>query len=331
MSAGRRRPEGWLGAGLRWLTLVIAVPAAVMCLAPLAAPWWWYGELASQGALHGALLLLPALVAWRHRAVVSGLLLAGLLTGLWPTLRHAWDERLPAPAPGAPVVRIASANLFAFNPSRDRAAEALRGMAVDAKVLIEFIPGRGDEARFADPAFPHRALAMYPKRKDGILVLSRRPLAEVRVVDDGTVPFADVTLELDGGARLRLLACHPMAPYHAFSRADWRDRQWAAIAAEAARRPGPVLVIGDLNGSPQAWRWEALETTGLRRGGGREPATWPAWLGYCGVAIDHALGRDVAMAAPEPFIIPGSDHRGIIATVAVPGPDQPSAGSPKPK
>lgn len=325
---------GALGGGMRWLALLIGALMGIVCITSLTAPWWWYGELARHGSLHAALLLLPALIAWRRRRVVAGLLGACLLAGLLPALRHAWDERLPAPSRAAPAgatLRIASVNLFAFNPVREAAAEALRGLPVDVKVLVEVCPRRGDLDRFADPAFPHRAWAPYAKRNDGVWLLSRRPLGEVRMVDDGTVPYIDATIAAENGVHLRLLACHPMAPYHGFSRAEWRDRQWAGLAAEAAIRPGPVLVIGDLNGSPLAWRWEALESTGLRRGAGREPSTWPAGLGEYGIAIDHALGRDLAMAAPLAFPIPGSDHRGILATVVLPIPDQPSTGTPNPK
>lgn len=47
------------------------------------------------------------------------------------------------------------------------------------------------------------------------------------------------------------------------------------------------------------------------------PATWPAWLGPFGLAIDHVLVRDVALGRMRSVNLPGSDHRGVIAAAQV--------------
>jgi endonuclease/exonuclease/phosphatase (EEP) superfamily protein YafD len=65
--------------------------------------------------------------------------------------------------------------------------------------------------------------------------------------------------------------------------------------------------------------------TGLRRAPGPAPATWPAALGPCGIAIDHVLVRGAALSPVTAFTVPGSDHRGLRATVSIGDHGRPAA------
>lgn len=306
--AGRfRRTE----AVLRWLALLPALPAAAVCLAGLAAPWWWYGELACHWSLHTALLLVPALAAWRHRSWVCGALLAVLLAGLWPSLRHAWEPRLPAPAASAAVLRVASGNIYGKSVRHAEAIASFAACGADLVALVEIYPSE----RWLCSTWPHQAWAPNPRNGDAIALLSRHPLAEVRIHERGPVPFLEALVRHPAGD-LRVLACHPTAPHHRRLE-GWRDQGWQAIAAVAMEMPGPLLVMGDLNGSPCTPSWAVLTTAGLQPVAGRLPATWPSMLGPWGIPIDHVLGRGVLVRSDGAVDIPGSDHRGVLASVAI--------------
>lgn len=306
--AGRfRRTE----AVLRWLSLLPALPAAAWCLAGLAAPWWWYGELACHWNLHAIVLLLPALVAWRWRPWVAAPLLAVLLGGLWPSLQHAWEPRLARPAPGATSLRVGAGNLYGHSGRHAEAIAGYTARGLDLVVLVEILPGE----RWLCHDWPHQAWAPNQRNGDAIALLSRHPLEGVVVHDDGTTPFIEALVHHPAGD-LRVLACHPTAPYHV-RLAGWRDRGWRSIAAAVAAHEGPVIVMGDLNGSPCTPSWEIFSRAGLQPVAGRLPATWPSRFGPWGIPIDHVLGRGVQVRSDGVVDIPGSDHRGVLASVAI--------------
>jgi endonuclease/exonuclease/phosphatase (EEP) superfamily protein YafD len=306
--AGRfRRTE----AVLRWLSLLPALPAAAVCLAGLAAPCRWYGELACHWNLHAVLLLLPALAAWRWRPWVAGPLLAVLLGGLWPSLQHAWEPRLAPPAPGAACLRVGAGNLYGHSGRHAEAIAGYTARGLDLVVLVEILPGN----RWLCHDWPHQAWAPNPRNGDAIALLSRHPLDEISIHDDISPPFIAARVRHPSGD-LRVLACHPTAPHHR-GRIGWRDRGWQAIAAAATASRGPLLVMGDLNGSPCTPSWSIFSNAGLLPMAGRLPATWPSALGPWGIPIDHVLGRGVQVRSDGAVDIPGSDHRGVLASVAI--------------
>ena len=86
---------------------------------------------------------------------------------------------------------------------------------------------------------------------------------------------------------------------------------------------GAVIVAGDLNSTIDTRPFRALLRNGYRdaaeqSGAGIKP-TFPAdWRLPPFVAIDHVLTRGCTATSLRTIKIPGSDHRGLVATVMIP-------------
>nr|MBA3938336.1 endonuclease/exonuclease/phosphatase family protein [Planctomycetota bacterium] len=214
-------------------------------------------------------------------------------------------------------------NLLCFNKQRRSTLAALAASGAQVAVLIEVLPS--DEATLrGDPRWPHQSWHHDPDW-NGSAILSTHPLDQVAVVDPRHAALVTATLTI-AGRPLLLIAVHPFAPE---SSAHTRERnaQCARLARMVASDPRPVVVAGDFNltvGNP-AWH-DLRRDAGLLRCRGAAPATYPAWLGSLGIAIDHVLVRGLALRSLAAVHLPGSDHRGVLAEVVVPAERNPGLG-----
>ena len=297
-----------------WLALG---PVAVIVIGSTAV-LWWPGELMVHWTLHASLCLVPAVaVLARQRRWAGGLLLA-MLVGAAPWVRAGYGPRA-VPAPGAAAVRIevATANLYDFNTDRLAAYDGVFAQGGDLIGLAEVQPGRDRARMLVDRRWPFQVVSGPPSILH-VALLSRYPLIDTRLHDLDGVGLIETTLVLDGGRRVSVVVAHPSSPTTPAA-ARRRNRQYGEIARLLAARHGPVVVLGDFNCTVAAPAWSGfLELTGLRRAAGTEPATWPSFLGRCGIGIDHVLVRDAGVEGEAAFAIPGSDHRGLKAVVVVP-------------
>ena len=78
------------------------------------------------------------------------------------------------------------------------------------------------------------------------------------------------------------------------------------------------MVVGDLN--TVSWdraMWRLCSSSGLRVGTVPHEPTFPSVLGLALIPIDHVLvSPGAAVVRSSTFVIPGSDHRGLIADIA---------------
>jgi endonuclease/exonuclease/phosphatase (EEP) superfamily protein YafD len=307
------RLRGWRLA-VAWIALGPAAVVVVGCTAAL----WWPGELMVHWTLHASLCLVPAVAALaRHRRWAGALLLV-MLVGAAPWVRAAYEPRaLPAPGLVAARLEVATANLYDFNVDRSAAFDGVLAQGGDLIGLDEVHPSVDGARMGVDRRWPFQVMTKPPSILH-VALLSRYPLIDTRLHDLDGVGLIETTLVLDGGRRVAVLVTHPSSPTSPAA-ARRRNRHYGEIARLIAARHGPVLVLGDLNCTVAAPAWSGfLELTGLRRAAGTEPATWPSFLGRCGIGIDHILVRDAGVEGEEAFTIPGSDHRGLKAVVVVP-------------
>lgn len=131
---------------------------------------------------------------------------------------------------------------------------------------------------------------------------------------------ADATLEVADTA-VRVVATHPLPPVGAHMRPHWQPG--LASTAERARRPGPAtLVVGDLNAARWHRPWRRFlghEFVAAHEQLGRGwSCSWPAdrwWPPF--VRLDHAFcGAGLCAVSVIDVVVPGSDHRGFVVTVA---------------
>jgi endonuclease/exonuclease/phosphatase (EEP) superfamily protein YafD len=298
----------------RALAALAASPfLAVIALAQLAG-WSWLGEMCSHWTLHAAVGAIAVAIAAGRGSRLQALLVVATLAGIAPWVAAAHQPRSAWNGDAQPSRRIGvlSANLFDFNPRRAEARAAL--CAEPAAIIgLEEISREDEAALRRDPRWPHQHWTFRGDILD-VALLSAYPMRSAQIHNLDNAGVLEALLDLDGTA-LRVLVVHLYAPRSPSSTAQ-QDRQLAALARLVTASREPVLAIGDFNLSAGTPRWHRfLAASGLARAPGREPATWPAALAGAGIAIDHLLGRGLALDEVQAFAIPGDDHRGVRGTL----------------
>jgi len=254
--------------------------------------------------------------------VLSSVLLAGL-DRRWAIVVLAaplpWLTAAPAAPSGertADVLVVASANIQYRNPDARALAEWLRKENVDVAVVVEVARAHVRELE-AMTDYPYRRVVP-DEGPFGIAVLSRHPLAEVKVIEGAAgIPRIETVVQSPRG-RIRLTALHPMPPLTAEDHFA-RNRLLRALADAAAASGEPSIAAGDLNATPWSSAFAGLSGRGLRRASGLAP-TWPAAAaGLMGIPIDHVLvTRQWRVVANRAGPNLGSDHLPVLVTLALP-------------
>ena len=273
------------------------------------------------------LTLLPAygvlvVAAVLHRRVLAAAACALVVAHLLVIAPALGAADLPAGAQDAPRLRVVTANIFVGNPDFAAAGRALRALRPDVLVVPELpadgLAGLRTSGLLDD--LPHSEVG-FGSRDETVGLFSRLPLADVttRAGSGRELPRATVQV---GGADVRLLTAHPLPPLSVLQPL-WRA-SLADLAQEAEQVRLPLLVVGDLNADRDHVAFRRLLGTGLRdahdsvgRGLAR---TWPA--SFPVLHLDHVLVRDgagarLAVLRVREAEIPGSDHKAVVADVAV--------------
>ncbi|QYG92377.1 endonuclease/exonuclease/phosphatase family protein [Iamia sp. SCSIO 61187] len=262
----------------------------------------------------------------------------------WPTrvtARRAWitlSSALPLlPRSPSPPTRVGDGVTFTVvaanleRGQRDPVAQAEALAALDADVLL-----LTEHAAATRAALEEAGLAStFPHQADdpsewyfGSLVASRRPLLAADRRDLGGRPGQVVDIDV-AGIPVRLVPVHTQAPVHDRDVVTWHDGLVAntGIGDDA---PGPVILAGDWNatGGHGAFR-RALSRHDLVDAsavlGHRWYPTWPVDQPVYRLplppflTLDHVVvSAGVEVVALERLALPGSDHRGLRATLRLP-------------
>lgn len=305
-----------------WLSGALTPPLAGLVAVAGTARFWpdgdgvgTLGRMLDSVAPQLFVLALPGLVVLaalgaRRMAAVLGLgwaVGAAALAAL-----HLGQAGAPLP-PDRAQLQVLWFNMQGGNPTPpDRLVQALTDSGADLVLLAEAraLHGHAAMATGALAAhFPYRAGCAAAARCD-LMVLSRRPLAAVRIDPPGRLDedrLARVDLDLPGG-RLTVIAAHLVKPWTG----GVADSEEAGLHRALRATDGPVLLAGDFNAAPWGRRMQRLITRHGLAPARHPPATWPVPAGALGVPIDQALGRGVAITRPAPWGADlGSNHRGI--------------------
>jgi endonuclease/exonuclease/phosphatase (EEP) superfamily protein YafD len=159
----------------------------------------------------------------------------------------------------------------------------------------------------------------------GAGLYSRFPLAQVTVpVEFGHAPIVATTTVVRDGARIPMTVAsvHPRAPWPDSTR-EWSD-ELARLAEWTDRISGAVVLAGDFNATNDHDQMRRFFDNGYidgaARAGGGYLATYPSDRRYPPlIAIDHVLTRGGPVTTKiKSLTISGTDHRAVLATVAVP-------------
>jgi len=240
----------------------------------------------------------------------------GLLVLATPLVTGASTPDVPD---DAARIRVASVNLLYGN---DRAAEVtadLRSSSPDVIVFVEYTPEHQAALQASALAadYPHRIERPLP-RAGGIAVWSRTPVGAGETLDTDLLSI-DAQLDTPDGP-VRIVAVHVPTPVFDFD--AWRD-DLALIESIGRSTDVPTAVVGDLNASYWHPAFRDLLDAGfvdahIATGDGFS-TSWPANRPFPPfVQLDHVLTIDGLVPLDVTDIdIPGSDHRGLVATLAV--------------
>jgi endonuclease/exonuclease/phosphatase (EEP) superfamily protein YafD len=178
-----------------------------------------------------------------------------------------------------------------------------------------------------DATFPYRWLDA-SDGAFGVGVWSRFPMHTTKRIGEGYVmAFISAQLQVPGMSEdPTVVVVHMPGPWP-WPIDDWRRdlRRLPHTLLEVAEvaGSGAVVVAGDLNSTMDMRPFRALLRNGYRdaaeqSGAGILP-TFPAdWRLPAFLALDHILTRSCTAMSLRTIMLPGSDHRALVATVKIP-------------
>lgn len=260
------------------------------------------------------LLVLGFLLIRRRRwAVAAAAVMVLLLIVVWPQ----WFPPRGQAEPGAPVIRLYSANLYYRNDDAAAIRRSIVAANPDIVVLIELARSPAVDLDRILAGYPHRVIS---ERLDDVrglsrsLVASRYPLTEVPDRADGLHDVTAVAQTPLG--RLNVIGVHLTRPWP-FQYQWGQINQTSALAAVRADLTGPVVVAGDFNSISSARIGRQVQReTGLVPAPGF-PGTWPAALPSAfGMTIDQVYRTpDLAFVRRKLGRPTGSDHRPVVTEI----------------
>ena len=223
-----------------------------------------------------------------------------------------------------PRLTMLQANLRVGSADPQRFVALVRSENVDVATTEELTIR--EQTRLIDAGLsqllPYHYTAPARDGADGLGIWSRYPLSETVTYPGFTLGVVSATIALPGQA-VTLFAVHLLPPY------PYPSRTWVHEVAsmkgllDTADLSGrPVLVGGDFNSTIDNAQFRHLLVGGYgdaaEEVGAGYLATYPAnqWFPPL-IAIDHVLTANVPAVGLASVEVPGSDHRGLVARLAI--------------
>jgi endonuclease/exonuclease/phosphatase (EEP) superfamily protein YafD len=230
----------------------------------------------------------------------------------------AFPDPQPPAAVGSTGLRVASLNLWWQNREVDAVADLLGTVEADVIVFIEYTREHQsvmESASFARD-FPYRT-ERTARGAAGIGVWSRLPID-----DHGQLDTFNDSIDLDvrgPDGVVRVVAMHLPTPIADFD--AWQD-ELSELAVIGRGAEDPTLLIGDLNSTYWHPGFRRVLDAGFvdahQAAGAGFSTSWPTdWWVPPYVRLDHALTAGGLVSTDvDDLDVPGSDHRGLVVTVA---------------
>lgn len=300
---------------------LVPVPTDTWAMATAFTDFAAPGSLLALGAAAGSLALGSPAARRRRTRLVLAAVCTALVAVQVPLLAPRWSAGTPPAAQRSVTVLALNSRLGQADP----AALVAAARTADIVVLTETTAPQVralDDAGFAD-RFPHRSTGPLPRRgAGGTAVFSR---FGVTATEQLTPELANQSwvcaIDLPGPAPgLTVVAVHPGRPRPGGS--SWLSEQEDLRAALPTS--GPRLLAGDFNAVASHPTQRALVENGWasavdQAGAGWVP-TYPAGSSRVPplIDIDHVYVTDALRATSARSVaVPGSDHLGLLVTVAV--------------
>lgn len=274
-------------------------------------------------ALTPWLMLVPVLglvVGLLTRRKVATVLAAVVVVGCVATqLPHFLAEDAPS---DATTITVMTLNVRLGRADAAQIVDTVRSQHVDVLMLEELTLTSLHRLKAAglERALPH-GWGQVGASAEGTALWTRLPLHHAKL--SLFLTFWSVTgdVVVPGVAHpVRVVAVHPMGPLN--PRSAWKH-DIARVPALLREQPaGPAVVAGDFNATADSpWFRDILAVPGwanaIDQAGSGPIFTYNATCVPV-IGIDHVLTRGAVATGVRPVSIDGTDHRGIIATIAVP-------------
>src|SRR4051812_24089089 len=274
----------------------------------------WVAALALVGAVAAALF------GRRLFALLVGACALALVVAIAPRLM---PNRAPDDARGVRL-RVLAANVAGEERAGPAIVSLARRLHVDVLAIAELTPQVADAYDAAGIArlLPYRSLNPRPAYfRTGLY--GRLPLRGAPAPAGTRYGLSAAAASPRGAAPFEVLAVHVPAPTSPADAADWRrDMRKLPGTGEGGLR----ILAGDFNATLDHAELRRLIGRGYRdaaeQAGVGLQMTWPTDKSPLPamVAIDHVLAdRRVRVASARTVAIPGSDHRGVLADLVLPG------------
>lgn len=324
----RRPPRISIAASITVVLLLYVVAALIARSVPLSnLPTLVLSASFAYVPLVALCALLLAAVCRRKLLALSGIVLLTISVAIqvpWHNLGRTSDL-----GPRTAELRVLSSNI----QKGEAHAAAFIDLAADSADIITMSELTAEAAaRFRDgglrKTFPYSILIPRPGA-GGMGLWSRYPLMGLPASKYGS-NFIAARVRVPGVPDDPLVASvHLMSPLAGGANTfeGWDHRITAAKSefADYAETAGPaaVIIAGDFNATPDMRQFRDLLDVGYRdavnqTGAGFSPTYSPHPAIPPLITIDHVLTRNSAAQSIHTVDIPGSDHRALLATVAVP-------------
>jgi endonuclease/exonuclease/phosphatase (EEP) superfamily protein YafD len=259
-----------------------------------------------------------AVAIWRRALLVVTTATAVGLAIVILAAPLAFPDPQPLAASDATGLRVVAMNLWYQNPRIDDVDDVLTDVDADVIVLNEYTPSHQSTLLATDLAdrYEYR-IDRGGRGATGVALWSKWPIRLGPSLDTFNDSL-DVTIA-GPDADVRVVAMHMPTPIVDFD-------AWRADLATGARigrsTEVPTLLIGDLNASYWHPDFRSLLDAGFvdanAAAGSGFSTSWPTdWWIPPFVRLDHALTTGGLVSTDVDDVdVPGSDHRGLIVTVA---------------
>jgi endonuclease/exonuclease/phosphatase (EEP) superfamily protein YafD len=251
-----------------------------------------------------------------------GLVAAVVLTIAGIAVRWRWYVRGRADV--GVGIRVVSANLRYGRADADAVVRLAKAHA-DILAVQELTPQKADQISAAgmDGVLAHRYLRTR-EGPAGVGIWSRYPLTPGTDYEEFWLGMITARVSIPGlPSDVTVATTHLSAPWPDPIQ-GWRDdlsRLGATLGEIAASAPGPVILAGDLNATPDVLEFRRLLRDGYRdaaeQAGAGLTRTHPADIVLPPVfAVDHILLRGGTAISVRTVPVAGSDHRALLADIA---------------
>ena len=236
-------------------------------------------------------------------------------------------QQAAVPETAAVDVRVLTSNL-GMGQANPAAFVALAGDSADVVAVQEMTQAAADglSAAGMDAVFPYRVIVPAPLAS-GIGIWSRHPIVNSGRIDGYALPAVGTRIRIPGvRVDATMLSIHLAAPWP-MPITEWMSdiAAFPDTLAEVGRTAGAgaVIVAGDFNATADMAPFRRLLDEGYgdaaMDAGAGLARTYPGrGIRPAVIGIDHILTKNSTPVTAKTVVVPGADHRGLLATLRVP-------------